>query len=115
MAKDFSYTIDSDFEHILDESGNRYIALRRIDWGNTGEYKLDLRKYYTTSDGEERMSGGLVLSDNTTNELMLALLQEGYGDDNDLANCIKQHRPGILDSLTNETEDEFYDPQELLA
>ena len=54
----FKYAIDKDFDHTIDEKGNTFIALRKIAWGDSENYKLDLRKYYTTEDGE-RMNKGV--------------------------------------------------------
>lgn len=117
MAKDLEYTIDSNFDYTIDEKGNKYIALRKIDWGNNGEYKLDLRKYYTNSEGEERMSSGVVLNDDAANELTNILVEQGYGDDEQLANTILNNRPEVVDIIKNggTTEEDYYDPMELIA
>lgn len=133
MAKEFVYTIDSDFDYTIDEKGNRYIALRKIDWGNRGEYKLDLRKYYA-NDAGEKMSSGVTMTDEAADELTKVLLETGYGNDDEIANTILEKRTGIVAriakalndpktsydlmiQLENELEDEeeFYDPEELIS
>lgn len=123
----FEYTIDSDFDYTIDEKGNRYVALRKIDWGNKGEYKLDLRKYYA-SDAGEKMSSGVTMSDDAADELAKVLLETGYGNDEELANTIIENRPELLGKICIEMnrrgitandieyeEEEFYDPEELIA
>lgn len=128
----FEYTIDSAFDYTIDEKGNRYIALRKIDWGNKGEYKLDLRKYYASETGE-KMSSGVTMTDDAADELTKVLLETGYGDDDDITNILLETRKSIaakiavlvndpnskFDLTTEikrelENEEEFYDPEELI-
>lgn len=135
MARgDFVYTVDSDFDYTIDEKGNAFIALRKIDWGNKGEYKLDLRKYYASDTGETMRKGVSFLTEDGPNELTKVLLETGYGDDEEIANTILQNRKGIVARIARELndpeksydlnielenilEDEgtFYDPEELIA
>ena len=129
----FEFTMNSDFDYTIDEKGNRYIALRKIDWGNKGEYKLDLRKYYA-SDAGEKMSSGVTMTDEAADELTKVLLETGYGDDDEIANVLLEHRKSIaakiavlvtdpdskFDLTTEikrelENEEEFYDPEELIV
>ena len=123
----FTYTTDPDFDYTIDEKGNTYIALRKIDWGNKGEYKLDLRKYYA-SDSGETMSKGVTMSDNAADELTKVLLETGYGDDTEIAETILNNRPYVAAKIKKEMEkdpkwdkivacedeEEFYDPEELV-
>ena len=43
---EFSYELDKDFDYTIDEKGNSFIALRKIKWGNSSEFRLDLRKWF---------------------------------------------------------------------
>lgn len=135
MARgDFVYTVDSDFDYTIDEKGNAFIALRKIDWGNKGEYKLDLRKYYASDTGETMQKGVSFLTEDGPNELTKVLLETGYGDDEEIANTILQNRKGIVARIARELnnpekaydlnieleniledEETFYDPEELIA
>jgi hypothetical protein len=131
----FEYTVDSSFDYTIDEKGNTYIALRKIDWGNKGDYKLDLRKYYASGEGE-KMAKGVSFGDDAADELVKVLLDTGYGDDMEVANSIIENRPYILGKIKMELdnnpflvkrlekevipnidneEEEFYDPEELMA
>ena len=125
----FEFTMNSDFDYTIDEKGNRYIALRKIDWGNKGEYKLDLRKYYA-SDAGEKMSSGVTMTDDAADELTKVLLETGYGDDAEIAETILNNRPYVAAKIKKEMEkdhkwekivafetkdeEEFYDPEELV-
>ena len=135
MSKEFAYTTDPDFDYTIDEKGNTFIALRKIDWGNNGNYKLDLRKYYASESGETMSKGVSFLTEDGPNELTKVLIETGYGDDKEIADTIIENRPGILgriySALNNspelieglepddfgdeEDEDDYYDPEELIG
>lgn len=121
MATEFKYAIDKSFDHTIDEKGNTFIALRKIAWGNSEEYKLDLRKYYATAEGETMSKGVSFLTEDGPNELVNVLLQEGYGEPMAIAETIKNSRPDIMellaadiDKIKEEANSDFYDPRELL-
>lgn len=129
----FIYTTDPDFDYTIDEKGNTFIALRKIDWNNKGEYKLDLRKYYASESGETMSKGVSFLTEDGPHELTKVLVETGYGDDNELAEAIIKDRPYIAKRIKEELdnnqfyanridklestyeEDEFYDPEELIG
>ena len=134
MAREFSYSVDPNFDYTIDEKGNTFIALRKIDWSNSGNYKLDLRKYYASESGETMSKGVSFLTEDGPNELTRVLIETGYGDDEEIANTIIQNRPYILAHIRVELdnnpelveslgdprffkkkEDDYYDPEELLA
>lgn len=134
MAREFEYSVDPDFDYTIDEKGNTFIALRKIDWGNKGEFKLDLRKYYASESGETMSKGLSFLTEDGPDELTKVLIETGYGNDAELANAIIEKRPGILGRIHNaitedpelleglepedygeNDEDEFYDPEELVS
>lgn len=131
MAREFEYTTDPDFDYTIDEKGNTFIALRKIDWGNKGDYKLDLRKYYASESGETMSKGLSFLTEDGPNELTKVLIETGYGNDYELANAIIEKRPGILSRINSAIKDdpdlvdgldiedlddeEFYDPEELVS
>lgn len=134
MARDFVYTTDPDFDYTIDEKGNTFIALRKIDWGNKGDYRLDLRKYYASESGETMSRGLSFLTDDGPHELTKVLVETGYGDDMELDNAIIENRPYVLGRIKAELDnnpelverikhegldmiddDEFYDPEELIA
>jgi hypothetical protein len=129
----FSYTVNPDFDYTIDEKGNTFIALRQIDWGNKGEYKLDLRKYYASEEGETMSKGLSFLTEDGPDELTRVLIETGYGDDEQIANTLIENRPYVLahikaefdsnpelvkslgDSRFFKKDEEYYDPEELMA
>lgn len=134
MAREFTYTVDPDFDYTIDEKGNTFYALRKIDWGNKGEFKLDLRKYYASESGET-MSKGVSLSEEGADELARVLLETGYGNDSEIAGTIINSRIGVVARIAREIEnnpellesidssdinfdneeENYYDPEELIA
>jgi hypothetical protein len=130
--KEFSYSVDSDFDYTIDEKGNTFIALRKIDWGNKGDYKLDLRKYYASESGETMQKGVSFLTEDGPNELTKILLETGYGDANEITDTIVYKRPDILGRICKiiasdpslsdpellkefDDDEEYYDPEELIG
>lgn len=132
MSREFAYSYDPDFDYTIDEKGNTFYALRKVDWGNKGSFKLDLRKYYASESGET-MSKGVSISDEGADELTRVLLETGYGNDQELADTLLESRKGVVARImkniensdikydwSTELEDEddeenYYDPEELMA
>lgn len=87
---DFKYTIVDDINHIIDEKGNTFIALRKMYWGEKPENaKLELRKYHNTSDGGETPSKGVTfLTEEGPHNLTHTLLGMGFG-----------YTPRVLESI----------------
>lgn len=124
--KDFHYEMDKDFNYTIDERGNTFIALRKIRWGDSDKFKLDLRKYISTEEGERMNKGVSFLTDDGPNELAKVLLENNYGKANEIADVICNKRKDIFDKLSrkvnnnypsnNEDEDideELYDTRRL--
>lgn len=103
---DFSNVkINENFNHIITEKGNTFIALRKIAWDLGKEEKLDLRKYVVNSDGSERMMKGISFDDDTADELVHTLTKTGYGDTRMIMGNLKE-RPDFMDALSYVLSDE---------
>ena len=99
----FVMNIDPNYNHILTEHGNTYVALRKIQWTDKSEYKLDLRKYVTSSDGEEKAQKGCCFDEETAHELVKTLAATGYGYTDDIIAAIKD-RPDFNTGLARALE-----------
>lgn len=111
FSGEFSFRIMDDFDKIIDEKGNNFIALRKICWGNSDEAKLDLRKYTTKADGTEQMLKGVsFLTEEGPHELTKVLLAEGYGRTDDVLETISK-RDDFRHCLNKvlSPDDELYD------
>lgn len=121
---EFKFEVDKNFgDHVIEERDNLSIIMRKISWGNSGEYKVDIRKYLYTEEGE-RMNKGISLTDNGANELAKELVSCGYGDTKEIIKALSKREENLTDLINqcnNESEDEdngseeYYDPKELLA
>lgn len=121
---DFKYSIDELYNYIIEEKGNTFIALRKIAWGDSDNYRLDLRKYYNTEEGE-RMSKGVSFSDEAADELVNTLTSTGYGDTKEIIDNIKNRdnfftalsqsigKENIPDTDMEISIEEMYDPREM--
>lgn len=98
---EFSYEVDPNFDFVIDEKGNKFISLRKIKWGSSDEYKLDLRNYVSNEDGERMLKGCTFISEETGHELANVLVREGYGHPDDIVNNIVENRRDIYLSMAN--------------
>lgn len=132
-TKEFKLEIDPSLNEVFDEvPGKTFLALRRLRWTENGPFKLDIRRWYTTNEGEERPDKGVAfMTEEGPDNLIAALMKHGYGDTRKTLDSIKD-RPdfypnikeiiqneGIdLDSVVIASEDsdlqEFYDPKSIL-
>lgn len=111
-SEPITYEYQEGFDNIIDEKGNSFLALRKIRWGDAEEYKLDLRKYYNSANGEVMGKGVGFLTDEGPHELVRTMTELGYGDTKEILTSIKD-RDDFRSSLNKVLggKDEFYDPE----
>ena len=133
MAKEFKLELDPSIDEVIDEiPGSSFIALRKLRWSDTGAFKLDIRKWYTNSEGEEIAGKGVAfMTEEGPDNLIEALLKHNYGDTRKTLNGIKDREdflPAVkeiivekgidIDSVEIPTIDslseEFYDPKSII-
>ena len=99
-SDNFSYDIDQSFDFILEEKANKFTALRKIRWGDSGDYKLDIRNYVATNDGERMLKGCTFISDSGVHELTDVLLSQGYGYPEKIIETLTTSRMDIIGGLS---------------
>ncbi len=122
-------TIDEVFDEL--SGSNSFLALRKLRWNPNSEYRLDIRKWFTNSNGEEIAGKGVsFMTEEGPANLIQALLKNGYGDTRKTLEGIKD-RDDFIPTLSEmikkdeipefeipEGEEEgtssFYDPKEIL-
>lgn len=108
--KEFSYEVDPNFDYVLEERANTFIALRKIKWGSQTKAKLDIRKYRATEEGEMMMKG-CSITDEGANELTKILVEQGYGSDKEIYDAIINNRPEItsrfIETIRNSSDKEI--------
>lgn len=112
MGRDFTYNVDKDFNHTIDEKGNIFIALRKIQWNGVGDYRLDIRKYINTESGETMQKGVSFLTEEGPNELARVLIENDYGKAKDIADIITEKRKDILNEISKNINGVFPDIEE---
>lgn len=131
--KIFSYTIDpKGINEVVDEKGNTIIAIRKVAWGSNKISKLEIRKWYITTDGERPNKGFSFLTDEGPTQLTDILLKNGYGTTEAILAALKEREkkkeiPKELEKeckkeiskkpVSNESieDNEFFNPLELLS
>lgn len=119
----FEYEIEEGFDHVFDEKGNTFLALRKVQWGGKGDFKLDLRKWYINSNGEETVGKGIsFLTEEGPHELAKVLVDNGFGHTgeilqgiyhrDDFEQCLENLRNGI--NVMDNNDEDYYDPKEFL-
>ena len=121
MADSFEFTVKEGFDYVLEEAGNSSTNLRMVDWGNNGNYKLDIRKW-SYQNGQERAMKGTTLTEDGANELTHALTENGYGDTKQILRNLSTRKDfeSALNSYNEpdpeqEEQDGYYDPKELVG
>lgn len=116
-----TYKIHDEKDFIIEEKGNKFIALRKISWGEKNNPKFDIRKWYNTKSGE-MPDKGVSISDEGLDELTSILLSEGFGKTDSILESIKDredfeksYNKVVKGIVYEDDEDEtYYDPREVL-
>lgn len=128
--------IVDNFDFILEEKGNSYLALRKLKWNENSTPRLDIRKYMIDSEGNEVIGKGIgFLTDVGPHELVKVMVENGYGKTIHVLNGIKDRddfMPSLnkvlsesqMDELSDvnpdlefgeeEEEPEYFDPRKLV-
>lgn len=119
---EIKYTIVDDYDHIVDEKGSTFLALRKIVWGDVedpdnidpSKVKLDIRKWHTdSSTGEEKVGKGWsFITEQGPHNLTKILVENGFGKTRDILNGVKD-RDDFRSSLNSVLgkDDELYDSE----
>ena len=91
---------DGSINRIIEERGNYFTAVRMVRWKPEADFKLDIRKYSSTEDGDTPLKGISFMTEEGPTELISALLEEGYGSTNEVANSIFTYRKDIVERIS---------------
>lgn len=139
MSYEKKYEIDENGpQHVIDEKNNSYILLAKYKWFGKGDYKLGLRKFFSTADGEGGGKGLEFLTEEGPNTLTHMLLHEGYGNADEIVDeCVNNRKDivgafiykinemnecgddlqeylNVYDSCREDNDEDMYDPEDLL-
>jgi hypothetical protein len=106
---DFTFSIDENGVNlIVDEKGSNYLALRKVKWFDN-DYKLELRRWTSTKEGERPGKGVTFLTEEGPHELAEALVKEGYGNTATLLDALNARDEEDME------EEDYYDPRKILG
>lgn len=98
--KEFNYETDENKEsYIIEEKGNSYTQLAYERWNEDSQFRLALRKFYSSAKGETAGKGVTFMTEEGPSELINALLKEGYGNPDDIAKVCIEDRPDIIGAI----------------
>lgn len=128
MDDKFKYYIDDKCDVIIEECQNQFTALRRLKWGDEGEYRLELRRWRNNPDGTEFPAKGCTfMTEDGPTCLAESLIQLGYGrtkecleslyardDFRKALNSVVGKDDELYDEEAGEVDDDYFDPKTLL-
>ena len=123
-----SYEI-KDLDRVIEETGNRYTAIRKISWGDSDKSYYDIRKWSKGSDGSDiPLKGVSFSSSKSLDKLTDILLEEGFGETeiilrtlnkrDDFTECLNNvigiDHP-LYDKEVGSKNERYYDPKDMLG
>ena len=134
MAREIELELDPSVNKIFDETtGNSFLALRKLRWNSNSDFKLDIRKWFTDSKGNEVAGKGVsFMTPEGPSNLVKALLEIGVADTRSTLEGIKDRDDFLvnvkevleengmdLDSVEIPEKDNssasYYDPKSILG
>ena len=134
MAREIELELDPSVNKIFDETtGNSFLALRKLRWNSNSDFRLDIRKWFTDSNGNEVAGKGVsFMTPEGPSNLVKALLEIGVADTRSTLEGIKDRDDFLvnvkevleengmdLDSVVIPEKDNssasYYDPKSILG
>ena len=127
--KEFNYETDENKEsYIIEEKGNSYTQLAYERWNEDSQFRLALRKFYSSAKGETAGKGVTFMTEEGPSELAKTLLNMGYGNTKEVLgilqnredfrkslNSVLGESDELYDADAGTIEDDFYDPKALIG
>ena len=123
---EFKYSFRG-INRIIEEKGNTFLRLAVIAWVGEDEdvdpskIKLDLRKYTTDAEGNEKMLKGVsFMTEQGPHDLVHVMVEEGFGNTEKILDTIKT-RTDFSDAVkssygekVSDSNDEVFDLRDIL-
>ena len=89
---------ENGINEIISERGDMFLALREVRWSENKPFKLDLRHYKSDEEGDITLKG-VSFTDNDADEIVNALIKNGFGDNDQIAETIISERPSLARTI----------------
>lgn len=103
----------NDINEIIEEKGNQYTAIRKVQWLKEGEEpdsekgKIEIRKWIIQKDGTEQANKGVVfMTEDGPNQLTEILVKNDYGNTKNLIKSLLK-RDNFKESVENLDKDDI--------
>lgn len=115
--------IDPSMDIIIEQApgSNSFLAMRNICWNGSGAYRLDIRRWYTDSDGNENPGKGFSFTtESGPDNLAVSLVKNNYGNTEQILNAIKnrddfEYSINIVLNRGANNKKPLYDPKSILV
>lgn len=123
------YHLHDDIDTVLDEKGDQFIALRKVQWAgrnattiepDPSKAKFEIRRWRVTPEGEVPLKGVTFLTDEGPNDATIGLIKTGFGNTKDILLELKERDDfessvkDIFNDTDQETDGEYFDAREML-
>ena len=122
------YHLHGGVDTIIDEKGDSFIALRKVQWAKNRDVepdeskaKYELRKWRFTPEGEVPNKGLTFLTEEGPHNCVIGLIENGFGKTKDVLLKLKERddfRYSVEtmydDSEVSDSDGEYFDARELL-
>ena len=89
---------ENGINEIISERGDMFLALREVRWSESKPFKLDLRHYKSDEEGDITLKG-VSFTDDDADEIVNALIKNGFGDNDQIAETIISERPSLARTI----------------
>ena len=118
--EEITMEIDPSMNMMIEQApgSNNFLAMRNICWNGSGTYRLDIRRWYTDSEGNENPGKGFSFTtESGPDNLAVALVKNYYGDTEQILNAIKDRDDfeSALNNIRGGTKKPLYDPKSILV
>jgi hypothetical protein len=114
---DFTYSIVDNIDHIIEEQGTQFTALRKVRWGDSDKAYLELRRWRNTPDGGEQAAKGCTfMTEDGPSTLTETLVEMGYGDTKDILIKLTKRKNFVsaVNSALGKEDENFYNPNDII-
>lgn len=109
----YKYSVIDNVNYVVEECGNRFTALRKIQWAGSNKVYVDIRRWEKKPDGSEMAAKGCTfMTEEGPCELVNALIDAGYGNTREIVSHLSNRSDfrSAVNSVVDK-DDPLYDKE----